>query len=56
MIYSYRLTNFKRSNLTIDLCWKKKKMPVDVTANLGMPVGLLYKRIDSQGKTNDLQK
>jgi hypothetical protein len=31
-------------------------MPVDVTDNLGMPVGLLYKRIDSQGETNALQE
>ena len=40
----------------VKMVLEEEKMPVDVTANLGMPVRLLYKRIDSQGKTNALQK
>ena len=46
----------------IKMVIEEEKMPVEVADNLGMPVGLLYKwireykGIDSQGKTNALQK
>ncbi|GDX86057.1 hypothetical protein LBMAG43_20990 [Methylococcaceae bacterium] len=40
----------------VKMVLEEEKMPIEVTANLGMPVGLLSKLIDSQGKTNALQE
>jgi len=46
----------------VKMVLEEEKLPVEVTANLGMPAGLLYKwirqykGIDSQGKTNVLQE
>jgi transposase-like protein len=40
----------------VKMVLEEGKMPVEVADNLGMRVGLLYKWMDSQGKTNASQE